>query len=75
VPRSGDADQPALAGPRFSAWSTAQKVDEIADNHADVNTDSLDGCPIESPNGPSLVRLPAEAEEKKDPQISGIARQ
>jgi hypothetical protein len=54
VPRSGDADQPALAGPRFSAWSTAQKVDEIADNHADVNTASLDRCPIQSQDGLSL---------------------
>jgi WD40-like Beta Propeller Repeat len=44
----------AAAGPFFSAWSTAQKIDEIAGNHADLNTPSLDGCPIQSPDGLSL---------------------
>jgi hypothetical protein len=44
----------AWAGPHFSAWSTAQKIDEIAGNHSDLNTPSLDGCPIESPDGLSL---------------------
>jgi WD40-like Beta Propeller Repeat len=44
----------ASAGPFFSAWSTAQKIDEIAGNHPDLNTSSLDGCPIESPDGLSL---------------------
>lgn len=42
------------AGPHFSAWSAAQKIDEIAGNHADLNTPSLDGCPIQSPDGLSL---------------------
>jgi WD40-like Beta Propeller Repeat len=44
----------ASAGPHLSAWGTAQKVDEIAGNHADLNTPSLDGCPIQSPDGLSL---------------------
>jgi WD40 repeat protein len=44
----------AYAGPHFSAWSTAQKIDEIAGNHPDLNTPSLDGCPIQSPDGLSL---------------------
>ena len=44
----------AAVGPHFSAWSSAQKIDEIAGNHPDVNTPSLDGCPIESPDGLSL---------------------
>ena len=44
----------AHAGPHFSPWSTAQKIDEIASNHVDLNTPSLDGCPIESPDGLSL---------------------
>jgi hypothetical protein len=44
----------ALAGPHFSDWETAQKVDEIAGNSSDVNTPSTDGCPIESPDGLSL---------------------
>jgi len=38
----------------FSGWSVAQKIDEIAGNHADLNTASLDGCPMESPDGLSL---------------------
>jgi hypothetical protein len=42
------------AGPRFSGWSAAQKIDEIDGNHADLNTSSLDGCPIQSPDGLSL---------------------
>src|SRR5919108_4787485 len=44
----------AAAGPHFSAWSPAQKIDEIAGNHPDINTPSLDGCPIQSPDGLSL---------------------
>jgi hypothetical protein len=43
----------ASAGP-FSPWSTGQKIDEIAGNHADLNTTAVDGCPIESPDGLSL---------------------
>ena len=38
----------------FSAWGTAVKLDEITGNHADLNTPSLDGCPIQSPDGLSL---------------------
>jgi hypothetical protein len=44
----------ATAGPHFSAWSLAQKIDDVAGNHADLNTPSLDGCPIQSPDGLSL---------------------
>lgn len=36
------------------AWSTAQKIDEIQGNSPEVNTSSLDGCPIQSPDGLSL---------------------
>jgi hypothetical protein len=43
-----------LAGPRFTAWTTAQKIDELGGNHAELNTPSLDGCPIQSPDGSSL---------------------
>ena len=42
------------AAKQFSAWSTAQKIDAIGGNHADLNTTSLDGCPIQSPDGLSL---------------------
>ena len=38
----------------FSAWAPAQKVDEVAGNSAELNTPSLDGCPIQSPDGLSL---------------------
>jgi hypothetical protein len=47
----------ALAGLGYAqagAWSPAQKLDTIGGNHADVNTTSLDGCPIQSPDGLSL---------------------
>jgi len=44
----------AFAGPHLSGWAAAQKVDEIAGNSAEVNTPSLDGCPIQSPDGLSL---------------------
>src|SRR5918995_2054383 len=44
----------AASAMHFSPWSTAQKIDEIGDNHADLNTPSLDGCPIQSPDGLSL---------------------
>jgi hypothetical protein len=44
----------AASAKHFSAWSSAQKIDEIAGNHADLNTPSLDGCPIQSPDGLSL---------------------
>jgi WD40-like Beta Propeller Repeat len=36
------------------SWAPAQKIDEIGGNSADVNTTSLDGCPIQSPDGLSL---------------------
>jgi hypothetical protein len=44
----------AASAMHLSPWSTAQKIDEIARNHADLNTASLDGCPIQSPDGLSL---------------------
>ncbi len=46
----------AVAAPaaNFSSWGTAQKVDEIGGNSAELNTTSLDGCPIQSPDGLSL---------------------
>lgn len=45
------------AGAAFAAaaqWGPAQKLDEVAGNHPDLNTASLDGCPIQSPDGLSL---------------------
>ena len=39
---------------QLSAWDPAQKVDEIAGNSSELNTPSLDGCPIQAPDGLSL---------------------
>ena len=44
----------AFAGPQYSDWATAQKIDEIDDNSTELNTPFLDGCPIQSPDGRSL---------------------
>lgn len=41
----------AAAGAQLTAWSAPQKLDEIAGNHADLNTPSVDGCPAQSPDG------------------------
>lgn len=38
----------------FESWAPADKVDEIAQNDAAVNTEFLDGCPVHSPDGLSL---------------------
>jgi WD40-like Beta Propeller Repeat len=51
---AGAAALAALAGPHFSAWSAAQKIDEIEGNSSELNTTFLDGCPIQSPDGLSL---------------------
>jgi hypothetical protein len=37
-----------------ASWAPAQKIDEINGNNSEVNTASLDGCPIQSPNGLNL---------------------
>jgi hypothetical protein len=44
----------AVAGLTASAWTASQKVDTIGGNHAELNTPSLDGCPVQSPDGLSL---------------------
>ena len=44
----------ASAGPHFSAWDPARKIDEIGRNHPDLNTPFTDGCPIQSPDRLSL---------------------
>jgi hypothetical protein len=38
----------------FSAWAPAQKIDEIEGNSSELNTEFIDGCPIQSPDGLSL---------------------
>ena len=44
----------AAVAVQFADWTTAQKIDEIGGNSSELNTPSLDGCPIQSPDGLSL---------------------
>jgi WD40-like Beta Propeller Repeat len=44
----------AAAATGSGPWDQAQKIDEIAGNSTELNTTSLDGCPILSPDGLSL---------------------
>jgi Tol biopolymer transport system component len=44
----------AVASTGSGPWSSAQKLDEVDGNHSEVNTASLDGCPILSPDGRNL---------------------
>jgi WD40-like Beta Propeller Repeat len=44
----------AAQAANFSAWGSAQKIDEIAGNSSELNTPFMDGCPIQSPDGLSL---------------------
>jgi WD40-like Beta Propeller Repeat len=44
----------AAQAANFSAWGSAQKIDEIAGNSSELNTPFIDGCPIQSPDGLSL---------------------
>jgi hypothetical protein len=43
-----------LASAVSAAWSPAQKIDTVGGNSAELNTPSVDGCPIQSPDGLSL---------------------
>ncbi len=43
-----------VAGLASATWATADKIDTIAGNSSELNTPSLDGCPIQSPDGLSL---------------------
>jgi hypothetical protein len=44
----------ALTGLASAAWASAQKIDTMNGNNAELNTPSLEGCPIQSPDGLSL---------------------
>ena len=44
----------AAAATGAGTWAPAQKIDEVAANSSELNTASLDGCPIHSPDGLSL---------------------
>jgi hypothetical protein len=51
---AGLAVAAAAGAMHLSAWSTAQKIDEVGGNSTELNTPFLDGCPIQSPDGLSL---------------------
>jgi hypothetical protein len=42
------------SGAVLNAWAPAQKIDEVGGNSSELNTASLDGCPILSPDGRSV---------------------
>ncbi len=44
----------AVVGLASATWSSAEKIDTIGGNSAELNTASQDGCPIQSPDGLSL---------------------
>lgn len=58
----------AAAGPHFSAWAPAQKIDDIAGNSTEINTKSIDGCPIQSPDGLSLYLASNRPRFEGDPR-------
>lgn len=39
---------------QLSGWAAAQKIDTFGGNSSEINTPSLDGCPIQSPDGLNL---------------------
>jgi hypothetical protein len=41
-------------GKSFTDWQAAKKLDEVGGNNSELNTTSLDGCPIQAPDGRSL---------------------
>src|SRR5262245_41518566 len=38
----------------FGPWAPPQKIDEVGGNSSELNTSSVDGCPIQAPDGLSL---------------------
>ena len=44
----------AAVATQLADWGAAQKIDEMAGNSSELNTPSLDGCPIQAPDGLSL---------------------
>lgn len=43
-----------VTGLASATWVSAQKIDTMGGNSTELNTPSLDGCPIQSPDGLSL---------------------
>ena len=43
-----------VTGLASATWVSAQKIDTMGSNSTELNTPSLDGCPIQSPDGLSL---------------------
>src|SRR5918995_6602652 len=45
---------PAAYAMDFSPWGSATNAEQVPGTSSELNTTSLDGCPIESPDGRSL---------------------
>lgn len=58
----------ASAGPHFSEWASARNIDDFGGNSEELNTGSIDGCPIQSPDGLSLYMA------SNRPRFAGDAR-
>lgn len=62
-------------GTSFATWSAAQKIDTINGNSSELNTPSLDGCPIRSPDGLSIYlasNRPGGFGAVHDPSLLGL---
>jgi hypothetical protein len=42
---------PAAHATSFSSWSPATSAEQLPGTSSELNASSLDGCPIQSPNG------------------------
>ena len=51
---SAVAASAAYAMPNFSSWAPAINAEQVPGTSSELNTTSLDGCPIQSPDGLSL---------------------
>lgn len=63
----------ASAGPHLTAWGPAQKLDEIAGNHPDLNTRSPTGARSSRPTG-SACTWPRTAQAARAASTSGLRR-
>jgi len=55
-------------GATYGPWGAPAKIDTINGNHADLNTASVDGCPIQSPDGLSLYMASNRPRYGADPR-------
>ena len=55
----------------FTDWQAAKKLDEVGGNNSELNTPSLDGCPIQSPDGLQPVHGVEPARRRRACSTSG----